>query len=388
MRKIVAGLVVAVCLSNYGVYGYAQETEAPAGTEAASSGPVDVLPECLRQTDEAGEPLSDESGNPLYAETMPVLDENGEPILGDDGEPQTTACRKPLPECPVLLDEDGKPLTDEDGTPRYADSIPLLDEAGEPLMDDNGEPQTQACTVPESPVLEEPEEAEEANARPVRTGLFAPLQRLIDAGGPIITILIFMGLLTVAVSIVKLAQFIWLGVGFSGFVADIVEDLKAGREMQALKALDEKRNPVARVMGAAVRGKMNPRMSDGLVREEVTRVAQAQLDGLERGLALLSLIATIAPLLGLLGTVLGMITAFQQMEGVGDRVEPAVLAGGIWVALLTTAAGLTIAIPAAVFFTWFQRSVDVEGQRMENAATEVFTAPLYDALPVAESETA
>lgn len=386
MRKIVAGLLVSLCFANYGVYGYAQETPPPA--EEAGSAPVDVLPECPRQMDEAGEPLSDEDGNPLYAETVPVLDESGEPVLDDAGEPETTACRKPLPECPVLLDENGEAMTDEDGTPRYADSIPLLDEAGEPLVDENGEPRTEACTIPKSPVMEEPAEAEEADTEPVRTGLFAPLQRLIDAGGPIITILIFMGLLTVAVSLVKLAQFIWLGVGFSRFVADIVDDLKAGRDMQALKALDEKRNPVARVMAAAVRGKMNPKMSDQLVREEVTRVAQAQLDGLERGLALLSLIATIAPLLGLLGTVLGMITAFQQMEGVGDRVEPAMLAGGIWVALLTTAAGLTIAIPAAVFFTWFQRSVDVEGQHMENAATEVFTAPLYDALPSAESETA
>ena len=84
--------------------------------------------------------------------------------------------------------------------------------------------------------------------------------------------------------------------------------------------------------------------------------------------------------------LLGMIAAFQQMETVGDRVEPAVLAGGIWEALLTTAAGLTIAIPAAVFFTWFQRSVDVEGQRMENAATQVFTAPLYDGVPGPETK--
>lgn len=387
MRKIIAGLLVTVCLSNYGVYGYAQETPAP--TEEAGTEAVEVLPECPRQLDEAGEPLSDENGDPLYAETVPVLDENGEPVLGEDGEAETTACRKPLPECPVLLDENGEPMTDEDGTPLYAEGIPLLDEAGEPVVDENGEPQTEACTVPKSLAMEEPgDSVEEADDEPVRTGMFAPLQRLIDAGGPIITILIFLGLVTVAVSLVKLAQFIWLGVGFSGFVADIVDDLKAGRNAQALKALDEKRNPVARVMGASVRGKMNPKMSDELVREEVTRVAQAQLDGLERGLALLSLIATIAPLLGLLGTVLGMIEAFQQMEGVGDRVEPAVLAGGIWEALLTTAAGLTIAIPAAVFFTWFQRSVDVEGQRMENAATQVFTAPLYDALPPADTETA
>lgn len=384
MRKIVAGLVVAACLSNYAAHGYAQETS-PASEAGAQ--PTDVLPECPRQLDEAGAPMSDENGDPLYAETVPVLDDNGKPVVSEDGQPKTSACRKPLPECPVLLDEEGKPMTDTDGTPLYAESIPLLDEAGEPLVDEDGKPQTKACTVPKSPVLEEPAEKADADTRPERGGLFAPLQRLIDAGGPIITILILLGLLTVAVTLVKLVQFIRLGVGFSGFVADIVDQLKAGRDKEALRALEEKHNPVAQVMAATVRGKMNPRMSDELVREEVTRVAQAQLDGLERGLALLSLVATIAPLLGLLGTVLGMIEAFQQMETVGDRVEPAVLAGGIWEALLTTAAGLSVAIPAAVFFTWFQRSVDVEGQRMENAATEVFTAPLYDALAPAETGT-
>ncbi|MEM6827226.1 MAG: MotA/TolQ/ExbB proton channel family protein [Pseudomonadota bacterium] len=149
---------------------------------------------------------------------------------------------------------------------------------------------------------------------------------------------------------------------------------------RGLELLEAKPNPVARVMAAAVRGKADPKMEDQVVREEVTRVAQAQLDAMERGLALLSLIATIAPLIGLLGTVLGVIEAFQQMEGVGDRIEPAVLAGGIWEALLTTAAGLSVAIPAAVFFTWLQRSVDVEAQRMEDAATQVFTIPLYDAV--------
>jgi len=193
-----------------------------------------------------------------------------------------------------------------------------------------------------------------------------------------------LAVLTIGVGLVKIIQFVWLGVGRSGFVRSVVDGLRDGATGGAADELDQRRNPVARVMAAAVRGKANPDMSDTLVREETTRVAQAQLDGLERGLALLSLVATIAPLLGLLGTVLGMIEAFQQMETVGDRVEPAVLAGGIWEALLTTAAGLSVAIPAAVLFTWLQRAVDVEAQRMEDAATQVFTLPLYDGLkPVA-----
>jgi len=209
----------------------------------------------------------------------------------------------------------------------------------------------------------------------------SPLARFFEAGGPIIYILTALAVIALGVALVKFVQFYRVGVGRNGFVHEIVALLRRREDEQALALLEERRSPVARVMVAALRGRRNPGMDDTVVREEVTRVAQAQLDGLERGLALLSLIATIAPLLGLLGTVLGMIEAFQQMEGVGDRVEPAVLAGGIWEALLTTAAGLTVAIPAAVFFTWLQRSVDVEAQRMEDGATQVFTAPLYDGLP-------
>lgn len=212
----------------------------------------------------------------------------------------------------------------------------------------------------------------------------SPLGQFFEAGGPIMVILAVLAVLALGVAIVKFVQFFRIGVGRNGFVGNVVQRLRTDHWKDALDLVESNPNPVARVMAAAVRGKADPKMDDQVVREEVTRVAQAQLDAMERGLALLSLIATIAPLLGLLGTVLGMIEAFQQMEGVGDRIEPAVLAGGIWEALLTTAAGLSVAIPAAVFFTWLQRSVDVEAQRMEDAATQVFTIPLYDAAAPAD----
>lgn len=206
----------------------------------------------------------------------------------------------------------------------------------------------------------------------------SPLERFFEAGGPIIIILAILAVLALGVAIVKFVQFFRIGVGKSGFVPGVVQQLRDDHWREGLTSLEKRPNPVAQVMAAAVRGRADPHMADNVVREEVTRVAQAQLDAMERGLALLSLIATISPLLGLLGTVLGMIEAFQQMETVGDRIEPALLAGGIWEALLTTAAGLSVAIPAAVLFTWLQRSVDVEAQRMEDAATQVFTVSLYE----------
>ena len=200
---------------------------------------------------------------------------------------------------------------------------------------------------------------------------------LFAAGGPVIWILTLLAVLGLAVALVKGAQFLLAGVGRTGFVAPTVRTIRAGGSEEALETLDGARAPVARVMAAALRGKLDPEMDDALVREETARVAQANLDGLERGLALLRLIAETAPLLGLLGTVLGMIDAFQQMQAAGERVEPGLLAGGIWEALLTTAAGLGVAIPAAALHTWLQRAVEVETQHMEDAATQTFTLPLY-----------
>ena len=347
-RKLLFALGVASLVLSAPMNSYAQETPiATSNTESTSETTSDQL---------SGE-------------------ENGENAGNEVSEPDR-------PECLQVFNEAGDPVLSETGKPVYqSEPQPILSEKGEPVLDENGEPVMQECSVPGQD-QDATEDVKTESAVEVEEGLLAPFQRFMAAGGPIIIILVFLAIISIGVAIVKLIQFAWLGVGFSGFVKNCVEQLKENKGAQTLAALELKRSPVGCVMASAIRGKSNPKMTDQLVREEVTRVAQSQLDGLERGLALLSLIATIAPLLGLLGTVLGMIEAFQQMETVGDRVEPAVLAGGIWEALLTTAAGLSVAIPAAVFFTWFQRAVDVEGQRMEDAATQVFTSPLYDAIPV------
>jgi biopolymer transport protein ExbB len=206
----------------------------------------------------------------------------------------------------------------------------------------------------------------------------------VAVGGPVMYPLIGFAFAALGVALVKAIQFMRLHVGRRSTVERALNYMRRHSPSRAMAELEQRREPVAKVTAAAIRGKQNPRMNDQLVREEVTRVAQAQLDGLERGLAFLSLVAMIEPLLGLLGTVLGLIEAFQQIQAAGTRVEPATLAGGIWQALLTTATGLSAAIPVAIAYTWLQRVVDVEAQRMEDAATQVFTADLFDAIDESE----
>ncbi|MDN5788602.1 MotA/TolQ/ExbB proton channel family protein [Pseudorhodobacter sp.] len=107
-------------------------------------------------------------------------------------------------------------------------------------------------------------------------------------------------------------------------------------------------------------------------REETARLAQQELGKLRSGLRALELIVTIAPLIGLLGTVLGMIEAFRTLQESGGQGDPSLLAGGIWEALLTTAAGMAVAIPAAVALSWFESIAERAQTRMEDIATRIF----------------
>ena len=109
-------------------------------------------------------------------------------------------------------------------------------------------------------------------------------------------------------------------------------------------------------------------------REEAMRLARRLLVEARQGVRGLEVIATIAPLLGLLGTVLGMIAAFQALQGAGAGADPTVLAGGIWEALLTTAAGMAVAIPASVALSAFEGWADRLQSTLEDGLTRIFVA--------------
>ena len=206
-------------------------------------------------------------------------------------------------------------------------------------------------------------------------GLFDQLFLWLDDGGPVLYLLLAISVIALTIILVKLFQFLLLGAGSRRFVDSALEEARAARPDGALAHLAASRHPVARVMEAALRGAADPGLSEERAKEEVVRVASLHLDGLRSGLRALALIATISPLIGLLGTVLGMIEAFQSLEAAGSRVDPAILSGGIWVALLTTAAGLIVAIPAAAAHNYFEGAVYRWRRAMEDAATRVFTLP-------------
>jgi biopolymer transport protein ExbB len=132
---------------------------------------------------------------------------------------------------------------------------------------------------------------------------------------------------------------------------------------------------VAQGLARAFRGHRRG-LEEWPVREEVVRYGSEILERLRSGFRVLELIGSLAPLLGLFGTVLGMIEAFQQLEAAGNQVNPAVLSGGIWQALLTTAIGLAVAIPVVAMLGWLERRIERLAHAMDDTVTRVFTPDL------------
>jgi biopolymer transport protein ExbB len=162
-------------------------------------------------------------------------------------------------------------------------------------------------------------------------------------GGPVMWLLVGLGLAALVVFIER-ALFLHRGqISSTEFLNGIKNLLQKDRLMEALTLCEETPGPVAKIVKAGLRhaGDDEPAM-----RFAVQEAALAELPVLERRISALAAIAQIAPLFGLLGTLLGMIKTFWLFNQGGNYATPTVLAGGMWEAMLTAAAGLVVAIPA------------------------------------------
>lgn len=200
------------------------------------------------------------------------------------------------------------------------------------------------------------------------------LPDLLARGGPVIWAISALSVLTLALILWKLYRLAALGAWSGGRVtAAAITQWQQGEVGAALALLSPRRSVRARLAHAAMIAHGDSALTQDAAREDTTRIARGLLAELRGGLRPLDLIVTIAPLLGLLGTVLGMIAAFQALQEAGGQTDPATLAGGIWEALLTTAAGMAVAIPAAAALTWFDSIADRVQAEMEDDATRIFT---------------
>ena len=189
------------------------------------------------------------------------------------------------------------------------------------------------------------------------------LQDLILRGGPLMIPLGLCSLVALAFSIER-----WLGLrsgnlGSKRLGKEIVEAAEQHGAAAALKVCtDNASKPLARVVGSSLE-RMD---TDFAEREKVVEdAAYAEVRAMSRNLRPLFLVWLIAPLLGLLGTVWGMIEAFGSIAGEGGIGKPELLAGGIYRALTTTAVGLVVAIPAICAYWFLQGQIEKFAARAE-----------------------
>lgn len=194
------------------------------------------------------------------------------------------------------------------------------------------------------------------------------LSGYVGAGGPIIPILIGLSLLSLTLIVVKIFELWNVTKGESlrnGAISSWSDDPD-----RAVAALSGGKSPADRVTAKGLDA-LKSKRSRTSIETEMERFGNAEVTRMNRFLRVLEVIAMVSPLLGLLGTVLGMIQSFQELELAEGAANASVLAGGIWQALLTTAAGLIVAIPAAIGANLLAARVEVASHNIEYAAGQV-----------------
>ena len=193
------------------------------------------------------------------------------------------------------------------------------------------------------------------------------LQDALSVGGPALWVIFGISIVLVTVGLWKFWHLIKLG-AWNKKQADEILKLWLEKKVEPVDA--NQQNIRAKILGQTILAISDKNYTKEMVREECVRLANNDLREARRGLRVIDLIVTIAPLVGLLGTVLGMIEAFQALQDSGAQADPSALAGGIWEALLTTAAGMGIAIPASILLSWYDSVVENVQADIENLATQ------------------
>ncbi|WP_308917903.1 MotA/TolQ/ExbB proton channel family protein [Jannaschia sp. LMIT008] len=187
-----------------------------------------------------------------------------------------------------------------------------------------------------------------------------------------LTVFAALALLSMAaltVCLFKTIQFQRLGVGRSDRTDDILEAWLGGRPDEAIRAASDGDTVGTRVLQAVLAG-LRARPNDAAYAEELGRnAARREMGLLERRMRVLEAVVQGAPMLGLLGTVIGMIDAFSTLSLSQGAVDSTLLASGIWVALTTTAAGLAIAVVTFFIAIWLESRIEMERQVLESAVS-------------------
>jgi biopolymer transport protein ExbB len=194
------------------------------------------------------------------------------------------------------------------------------------------------------------------------------LRLFVNNGGPVLWIILFASAVAVIVFIERFLHCHRAQINSTEFLNGVRNVLKRDNIVEALSICDATPGPVARLVKTAILNRDHGRER---VREALEEAGLAEVPRLEEKLNLLATIAQLAPLLGLLGTVLGFIKTFIDMQERGLSAHFSLLSVGIWKALICAAAGLAVAIPAHAAYNYLVSRVNSIVLDMERAATEI-----------------
>lgn len=199
-------------------------------------------------------------------------------------------------------------------------------------------------------------------------------------GGPVLWIILALGAVALCVFLERSLQLHRERVDATDFLHGIFNSLRRGNEAEALSICEETPGPVARLASLSIRRRGAPR---ALLEKEIADAAAAETARMERRVSLLPLVAQTAPLLGLLGTVLGILHALLSVRGRVPLLLSADVADGLVLGAVTTAAGLVVAIPCHVGFNVLAVKIERLVLDMRDASSELlnFFSPAGPARP-------
>jgi len=187
---------------------------------------------------------------------------------------------------------------------------------------------------------------------------FEFLLTYLDKGGFIFILLLTISFLSIAIIIYKTFQFLFITNSSSQKLEFLIEKSSSIIEFEnKISNFNVENNIFLSTLKYAAVIFEKKSMKDEDKVNAIKVFVQKKVKKIESFLSVLEIIAQVSPLLGLLGTILGMIASFNELEIGGSNIDPSILAGGIWTALLTTAIGLIVAIPALVAFHFFEKKI-------------------------------
>jgi biopolymer transport protein ExbB len=210
------------------------------------------------------------------------------------------------------------------------------------------------------------------------------LLHLLILGGPLTWILFALAIVTLVFTIERAFHLHRAQLGdVREFLRGIINALRRGNALEAISICDEAPGPVAHVLRAAITRCDRSRVD---MEQAVAETCLSEIPRLQRHVKLLLVIAHLAPMLGLLGTVIGMIGLFQTMKVEGSFVDVTTMAGSIWEALISTAAGIGLAIFAYAAYQFFTSRIESILLDMEKASSEIIYFLAEHRLPLENAD--